>query len=172
MIALAIISLCTVVLLIGYNLCRHGELPHSISAMAYRLPRKQRFLWTLSMWAAVFTLTPITFEVIPDHLEAIPHAFATTMLLITLMPLVKRNMSNGHRALIVAAGIFSQACVIVACPWLLLLWPAAFLYFFLMDVTTNDIPRIFWGKGSIVAELLCYAALYLSAMIKYVMTNG
>lgn len=169
---LAMISMFAVILMIGSNLCRHGELPRSVSSMAYRLPGRQRYLWTLWMWVCVYTLTPALFEAVPDWLEAAPHAFATCMLLITVMPLFKRDMSNGHRALIVAAGVFSQACVAVLCPWILLLWPAAFMTFFMWDIAEGDIPRIFWGKGVLVAEVLCYATLFISIIIKLSLQNG
>jgi len=169
---LAMISAFAVVLMIGHNLCRRGELPRSVSAMAYRLPRRQRYLWTLWMWVCVYTMTPALFEAVPDRLEAVPHAFATCMLLITLMPLVFRDMTNGHRALIVAAGVFSQACVAVLSPWLLLAWPAAFMAFFMWDVAEGDIPRIFWGKGVLVAEVLCYATLLIGIMTKLLLRNG
>lgn len=166
------ISAFAVTLMIGSNLCRHGELPRSVSAMAYRLPRRQRYLWTLWMWVCVYMLTPALFEAVPDRLEAVPHAFATCMTFITLMPLALRDMTNGHRALIVAAGVFSQACVGVLCPWILLLWPAAFMAFFMWDVAEGDIPRIFWGRGVLVAEVLCYATLWISVIIKLSLQNG
>lgn len=171
-IVLAMVSVMAVTVMIGQHLCRHGELPRSVSAMAYRMPRRQRWMWTLWMWVCVYTMTPALFEAVPDHLEAVPHAFATCMALITLMPLVFHGPTNGHRSLIVAAGVFSQACVTILCPWLLLAWPLAFMAFFMWDVAEGDIPRIFWGKGVLVAEVLCYATLIISVTIKLLTQYG
>ena len=171
-VVLAMVSAMAVTMMIGGNLCRHGELPRSVSAMAYRLPRRQRWLWTLAMWVAVYTLTPALFEAVPDTLEAVPHAFATCMALITLTPLVFRDMTNGHRSLIVAAGVLSQACVTILCPWLLVAWPGAFMAFFMWDVAEGDIPRIFWGKGVLVAEVLSYATLFISVMVEILVRYG
>lgn len=171
-IILAMISVFAVAMMIGRHWCMHRELPRSVSAMAYRLPMRRRWKWILWMWLCIYTLTPALFEAVPDRLEAIPHAFATCMLLITLMPLAFRGMTNGHRALIVAAGVFSQACVAVLCPWLLLLWPAAFMAFFMWDVGTGDIPRVFWGRGVLIAEVLCYLALFIGTILKLTMVYG
>lgn len=114
------------------------EVPKSLSSLVYTLPKKCRFVWTAWLLGTTLTLTPALFDVIPEQYEAVAHAFATSMMFVGITPLIKRDMNNGHTVLGIAAGFFSQVCVAVLCPLMLLFWLPVVCIFFSHLLSLND----------------------------------
>lgn len=121
--ALVILSYVIVFLTIMIWSVRMGRLPLTMSDAAY----SRRGIWnrlphTLFLWSATFTLLPALFHVIPEEWYGMAHAYATSMVLAGFIPLVKRGRGMTYNATILAAGVFSQCCVCVICPWMMLVW--------------------------------------------------
>ena len=160
MIVLLIVSILLVALYVGAAIWKERELPDSISSLVYLLPDgKWRWLWTVWIWAATYTLTPALFELMPESLGAVAHAFATSMLFTGAMPLVKRESNRTHNILAISAGVFSQMCVVIICPWWLLLW-TLMVILFLLAMKENGLPQWINQKGLFVTEIVCWLALF------------
>lgn len=73
------------------------------------------------------------------------------------MPLMEGESHKAHNILGVAAGILSQVCVLILCPW----WAAVWLPFGLLVITdkTHDIHSIWYGKTVFLSECACYVSL-------------
>lgn len=174
MIVLLTISVLLVALYVGATIWKHRELPDSVSAMVYYLKKgNSRWIWTVWIWAATFTLTPVLFEAIPENFGIVAHCFATSMLFVGAMPLVKDSSNTAHNILGVSAGIFSQICVVLICPWWLVIWSFMACLIFGAMARFNDsceIPKVFDGKGITIAELSCYIAL-VGVLFTYLLTR-
>ena len=121
--ALVILSYVIVFLTIIIWSVRTGRLPLTMSDAAYsRRGRWKRLPHTLFLWAATFTLLPALFHVIPEEWYGMAHAYATSMVLAGFIPLVKRVRGLTYNVTVLAAGVFSQCCVCVICPLLMLVW--------------------------------------------------
>lgn len=121
--ALVILSYVIVFLTIIIWSVRTGRLPLTMSDAAYsRFGTWKRLPHTLFLWAATFTLLPALFHVIPEEWYGMAHAYATSMVLAGFIPLVKRGRGMTYNVTVLAAGVFSQCCVCVICPLLMLVW--------------------------------------------------
>lgn len=168
MIILLLISILLVALYTGAAIWTHKELPDSVSSMVYYLPKHGKWFWTVWIWAATYTLTPALFEVIPENFGVIAHAFATSVLFVGAMPLVKDESNKAHNVLGISAGIFSQLCVLLICPWCLALWGVmGILMAVCVGVLGKNciIPKFLNGKGVFVAEVICYITIVTSLLI-------
>lgn len=145
------------------------ELPESVSAMVYDLPKAGQWLWIVWLWASTYTLTPALFEVMPEEWGVLAHAFSTSMLFIGAMPLMKDSKNRAHYALSIAAGIFSQLCVlIIDAQWLVtwLLFP--FLLGSIFVQPQGWLAKAVNHKGVLIAEKICYIALIGSLISKLI----
>ena len=170
----ALYSLFSICAYIGYYYLQRGGFPESFMAMAYR--HKRKWLWTLWLWSTTYTLTPALFEVMPDNWHGVAHAYATSMLLLGVIPFVKHEYSGEcNRAfslLGICACLFSQLCVAILCPLVLLMWIPLWIplsaFFFAAFLGYNERPdslNLFNGKGLFLFEVICYFSLYLSVVI-------
>ena len=167
MIWLMIVSILLVVSYVGITIWKRRELPESVSAMVYNLPKPWQWLWIVWLWASTYTLTPALFEVMPEDWGVIAHAFATSMLFIGAMPLMKDSENRAHYALAIAAGIFSQLCVlIIDAQWLATWLVFPFLMASVYVQPQGGIAKAVNGKGVFVAEVVCYIALEGSLIFK------
>ena len=160
--------LVSILLVISYLVAvgyRRGALPDSMGSVAYVLPDGGwRWLWSVWLGASVFTLTPKLFFVMSPIGQMCAHAFATAMLLLVLLPLMKHEGDKGVLALGTVACLFSQICVALINPWWLLVWlfiPALWLDTCMKGAT---VERWYSGKGVLVCELLCYSDLAFSLL--------
>ena len=167
----SVISLCAC---IGYYLRRSGELPESFMSMAYRC--KKKWLWTLWLWSTTFTLTPALFEVMPESWHGVAHAYATSMLLLGVIPFVKHEYkgecNRAFSLLGMCACLFSQLCVAILCPYVLLVWIPLWIPFSTLCLAAllgyNECPdslSLFGGKGLFYFESVCYVSLFASVII-------
>lgn len=116
------LSILLVALYVGAAIWKERELPESISAMVYVLPKQEQWLWTLWIWAITLLLAPTLFDTIGEDFGAVAHCFATSMMFVGAMPLIRNETNKAHNALGIAAGIFSQVCVVIINPWWLMTW--------------------------------------------------
>ena len=164
---LLLLSIVLCAVLVSASCIVNGEVPESLSALVYELPNKWRYVWTGLLIGAILTLMPSLLYVFPDCCDVVVNAFSTSVLLVGVTTLIKREMSRGHIVLGITACFLSQICVAVLCTPLLLMWlPIMCVYLpYLLgykDMEREDIA--FDGKGITVAELLCVGTLYLSVI--------
>lgn len=157
-----LVSMALVALYIGLVCYRKGEIPENMGAVAYLLPDGGwRWLWSVWLWSTVYTLTPKLFVVIPDAGQPCAHAFATAMLLLGILPLLKHEGNKGVYALATVACFFSQVCVALVCPWFLLTW---------LSMPAMLAGRHCWRglekvRQRLVMELSCYVSLAGSLLV-------
>ena len=169
LICLLVISILLVASYVGAATWSEKELPDSISAMVYLLPEKGRWLWIVWIWAATFTLTPILFEVMPDNWQALAHGFATSMLFVGAMPLVRHEANKGHYALAISAGIFSQLCVLIINHVWMLTW-SVLAVISIFTKSSGEFPKWLTSKGVTIIEIVCYVNL-VGAIITHLLKN-
>lgn len=149
-----LISMALVALYIALVYRRRGSLPDSMGTEVYVIPDGGwRWLWSVWMWSTVYTITPKLFHVIPEQGQPCAHAFATAMLLLGILPLLKHEGDRGVFALGLAACFMSQVCVALVCPWWLLMWlslPA-------LAAWRSDL--LAGGRYRLFVELTCYCSL-------------
>lgn len=160
MIILLIISVLVVVLYVGATIWRKKDLPASISSLVYDLPSGWQWVWTIWIWLATYTLTPALFEVMPDSLCVVAHAFATSVLFIGAMPLVKHEGNKAHNVFGVAAGVFSQMCVLLInhC-WLMMWFGFVASVFIVVYRKKKSLNIVLTDYGVFLSESFCWLTL-------------
>lgn len=168
MITLLIISILLVVSFIGTAIWVKRELPESVSAMVYDMPQAGQWFWIVWLWASTFTLIPALFETMPEEWGVIAYAFATSMLFVGAMPLIKDSANRMHYVLAVSGGIFSQLCVVIIYPQWLTAW---LLFPFLLGSIYIQpqgwLAKAVANKGVFIAECICYVSVVGSILIMW-----
>lgn len=169
-IILVLASIVTVFALLVCWTARHGQLPSSVSDLAYNHhKRKRRLLHALWLWVSTFTLTPALFYFIPEEWEGLAHAYATSVVLCGIIPVAVRDRSLFFVVFGLAAGVFSQCCVCVVCPWWLLVWTHLGALVAFAD-RRDTIPSWFVGKGVMVIEFVSWFTITAALLTKLIMT--
>lgn len=154
------ISLALAVLYTGAAILAGNRLPDSVSAMVYVMPKAGRYLWTVWIWAVTLLLCPALFETIGEDFGILAHCFATSMMFVGAMPLVRNESNKAHNVLGIAAGVFSQICVAIIDPNWLFSWA---LFIFLMGSVYVQpqgwLGKAMKGKGIFVAEMSCWISV-------------
>ena len=142
---------------------RRGELPESISAMVYELPEKWQWLWSVWIWAVMFTFAPVLMNALEGSIfQFVGFITLASLVFVGAMPLFDTESHKYHYPLAYAAGIGSQICVLVICPWWILCWIPMVVLILACMAGVNDseeVPRVLNGKGTMIAELTCYVSL-------------
>lgn len=159
MMTLMIISCLMVVLYVGITVWRMRELPDSVSAMVYGLKPKWQWLWIVWMWGVAFTLAPALIAAMPDRWRFVGFLFIGSLVFCGGMPLTANEPNRGHYAFAIAAGIFSQLCVLILCPWWLMVWLGYVPLFIDSYIAPLYVTRWYDNKGVTVAEALCWVSL-------------
>jgi len=161
-----LISCLLVILYVGVTIWRHQQLPESISSMVYNLPKPWQWVWTVWMWAVTFTMAPAFIEAMPDTFRFLAFLTIACLLFVGAMPLVKNERNTLHNALGIAAGVFSQVCVVIMYfDWI------AFWGFFLFFAGSSYIQPEGWlgrtvdGKNVCLSELCCFITVIGAIMI-------
>ena len=170
MTTLLIISILLVVSFVGTAIWRKRELPESISALVYTLPDGGwRYLWTVWIWASTFTLTPSLFEITPENWQFVGFFFIGCLLFVAAMPLVRKSRNKAHEILAIAAGIFSQLCVGIICPWFFLMWVVfAIIPFFDKKWYMPGLPMWMIRSRLFLVEAVCAITLYGSVITRLI----
>ena len=169
-IILTLLSFVAVFALLVCWTARDRRLPATVSDMAYKhSDRIMRLRYTLWLWASTFTLTPALFHLIPEEWEGLAHAYATSVVLCGLMPLLLRQRNLTFAVFGMSAGVFSQCCVVVVCPWWLLLWTHLGALVAFAD-RHDTVPSWFIGKGVLVVEFVCWFTVASAILTRLIMT--
>lgn len=157
-----ILSILLVVLYVGATIWRKRELPESVSAMVFDLRKAWRWLWQAWLAAVMFLFAPMLFEIIPEEWGAVAHAFCTSLLFIAVLPLVRSEPNRPHYVLSVVAGVTSQMCVLLICPWWLFVWAVMVSLCGWCLASQHGYCKMVHclsGKGIFVIEVLCWLSL-------------
>ena len=157
MVTLIILSIILVVLYVGITIYHTHSIPDSVSAMVYALPTAGRYLWTVWIWAVSMLLMPALMERLGSYWQFLGFLWCASMAFCGALPLIKGEQNTIHNALGIAAGVFSQACVLVLCPWWLFAW--VILFVFVLSDKFRDLSSRWYGKSCLVAEGICYISL-------------
>ena len=164
MTALVIISLLLAVAFVVLVVWSNRELPDSISALVYSLPKGQQWLWTLWLWAASLLVCIPLIDALPDAWRFLSFLTLAYLGFTGAMPIIYEQQRTAHNILGTSAGILSQLCVAIISPWWLLLW-----LLFAGMVAARAFPDVAWcdrltrytlGKEVFVAEAICALAVY------------
>lgn len=143
---LTISSFLLTILALGVAIGRMGELPESISAMVYDIPK--RYQWTWSAWLLLvggLTMIPMTDVLAEKGLELFGFLTMAPLCFVAVMPLTNKDTVRTHYVLSILAVVMSQVCVAIVNPWCLALWGLMILY--------KLVPRILLEEG------ICYAGV-------------
>lgn len=164
MVTLIIISLILVVLFVGATIYHTHSIPDSVSAMVYALPTSGRYIWTMWIWAVSMLLVPSLMESLGSYWQFLGFLWCASMAFCGALPLVKGEPNTIHNALGIAAGVLSQACVLVLCPWWLCV--LLLLSWFVLTDKVRDLTSIWYGKTCFLAESVCYVSM-VGAILTY-----
>ena len=166
------ISILLVVLYVGAAIWKENEIPASVSAMVWILPKGNwRWLWTVWLWAVALTVTPPLIEVMPDYIRSIGFLFGALLLFTGAFPLFDTEHVAYHNILGVVSGIISQICVVFVSPWWLLLWSLMFVLVVGSMAAFNDkeeMPQMLTGKGVFISEAICWMTLNGAILTEYI----
>lgn len=160
MITLIIISILLVALYVGAAIWTRRELPDSISAMVYLLP-KGDYMWLWSIWliaVSLLTFPPVIGILDADGKGVLGFLPMVCLAFVAVWPLFDTDHKVWHYVLGFLAGVFSQVCVVYICPWWLLLWLVMVAMAVYAYVVT-EYPAWLRGKGIFVAECICYMSV-------------
>lgn len=153
-----IVSILLVALYVGATIWKHKELPESISAMVYNLPKQGQWLWTVWLAMSDIFAAPAVFESLPETFQFLGFFFTGSLLFVSAMPLVRHSRNKPHEILAILAGIFSQACVLFICWWWILTW---FIFIIiLVCVKKWGVPIWMTQSGVFILEIQCVLPLY------------
>lgn len=162
MITLTITSFLLAVLYTGIATWRKKQLPESISALVYELPRQWQWVWIVWMWAVSFTACIPLIDVLGEGLDVLGFITIAALVWCGGMPIYMKDSEHEHTVIAIGAGIASQACVLFICPWWLFAW---LLYGWMcldafIIVNACEQKRWYEEKGVLVAECICALTLY------------
>ena len=160
MMTMLFISLALAVLYTGAAILAGNRLPDSVSAMVYVMPKAGRYLWTVWIWAVTLLLCPALFETIGEDFGVLAHCFATSMMFVGAMPLVRNESNKAHNVLGVAAGVFSQLCVLLInhC-WLIMWFGFVASVFFVVYRKNKSLNIVLTDYGVFLSESFCWLTL-------------
>lgn len=132
----------------------HWRIPDSISALVFSVPRQWQSVW--SAWLGIISLflAPQLFAEIGDW-WLLAFIFVVCLLWVAGMPLACPRSKMEHYIFAVIAGILSQVCVAIICPWWLALWAVA-LALYVWQYKKYELD----GKGVFLSEVVCAMTLY------------
>ena len=160
MIAITLISAALAV--VGMAVMLKGNIPDSVSGLVYNLSATKQWWWSVWLSAVAITVMVPLMVALGDWAWL---GWLTSVCLIgaAVTPVIRSDTRRMHNICGVAAGILSQLCVVVLCPWWLMCW---FVFVPLMAGSmaafndSEDLPVVCAGKGVLVAECICAVSLY------------
>ena len=157
---LTLISLLLAV--VGMVVMLRGGVPDSVSGLVYNLSDTKQWWWSVWLSAVAFTVMVPLMVALGDSTWL---GLLTSVCLIgaAVTPVIRKDTRRLHNICGVAAGVLSQFCVMVLCPWWLLCW---FIYVPLIAGSmaafndSEEMPVVCDGKGVLVSECICAISLY------------
>lgn len=164
MMVLTIISLCIAVG--GMVLMSRGGVPDSVSGMVYNLPVRRRWLWSGWLVAVALTMMVPLMSALGD-VAWLGWLTVVCLLGAAVTPVFNSDTRTMHNICGVAAGVLSQICVMVLCPWWMLVW---LIWIPLIAGTmgayndAEEMPQVLDWYGVLAAEVMCAVSLYGSLL--------
>ncbi len=171
MTALLIVSILLVALYVGATIWRKRELPESVSAMVYELPKGGwQWAWTVWLWiVAIFTLAPAIEILDKSNYGFVGFLTMGLMVFVGAWPLFQSETRTWHYVGGCLAGLMSQVCTCLICPMWLLLW-LLMVVISLYSMKADTFPWWLEKKGVFISEAVCYLSL-MGAMFTHLLMN-
>ena len=153
-----VLSFLLAVALPAIAIWKTRDIPVSISSLVYLFDGNRKWLWSLWLGIVAFTLAPSLIESMPETWKFMGFLTLLSLVLTAAMPLFDKEHERWHHAFGIAAGVLSQICVLLICPWWLLAWvlfPAALWLYYRKDAKYK-----FLLCYAFIAECLCALAQY------------
>ena len=157
------------VLLTAYTVAMcivNRQIPHSLSASVFFLPKKGAWLWTAVIAAVVFALAPVLIDT-AQRAQFLAFFACAGLLFVAGCPLVKDKSDMAYRVHLAAAVVCAVSAMgLVACnrPMLLLLWlPWVGVFIWKTKGGSTWPTQVFWG------EMMCFLIAFIYA---YLMAVG
>lgn len=158
LIAIALLAAYTVTLCVV-----NKEIPSSLSASVFYLPKTGQWLWTAVIVAVVFLVAPTLISKASDNTQFLAFIACAGLLFVGGAPLIKDKTDMAyhiHMAGAIACAVASQSLVAFNAPWLLLLWA-----FWIGDAIYTRAHHNQWRTAVFWAEMTCFTDTFIFAMI-------
>ena len=162
-----------IIILLGYTiaLCwKGGGVPSSLSASVFDLPKGQRWIWTVVLYAVCFcVLVPfgwhgVSFlDKVSENTQFLAFIAIAALAFVGAAPLVADKTDLAYKVHCVAAvvcAVCSQLVLVFNQPWLLMAWVPWVVAFIWI---TKDAPQ--WRTATFWAEMVCFANTFTFCMI-------
>jgi len=160
MMTLALVSLLLAI--IGMAVMLRGGVPDSVSGLVYNLSDTKQWWWSVWLSAVAITVMVPLMSAL-DYWAGFGWFTVCCLIGAAVTPVIRSDTRRMHNVCGIAAGILSQLCVLVLCPWWLLAW-MVFVPLMAGSMAafndSEDLPVVCAGKGVLVAECICAVSLY------------
>lgn len=162
-----------IIILLGYTiaLCwKGGGVPSSLSASVFDLPKGQRWIWTVVLYAVCFcVLVPfgsggVSFlDKVSENTQFLAFIAIAALAFVGAAPLVADKTDLAYKVHCVAAvvcAVCSQLVLVFNQPWLLFCWfpfVVAFVYMWAAHFAWRT--KTFW------AEMVCFGSTFIFCLI-------
>ena len=153
LIAIALLATYTITLCVV-----NKEIPSSLSASVFYLPKMGQWLWTAVIVAVVFLVAPTFIEKASPSTQFLAFIACAGLLFVGGAPLVKDKTDMAykiHMAGAIACAVASQAVIAFNQPWLLLLWA-----FWIGDAIYTRAHHNQWRTAVFWAEMTCFVVTF------------
>ena len=158
LIAIALLATYTVTLCVV-----NKEIPSSLSASVFYLPRTGQWLWTAVIVAVVFLVAPTLISKASDNTQFLAFIACAGLLFVGGAPLAKDKTDMAyhvHMAGAIACAVASQILLAFNAPWLLLLWA-----FWISDAIYTRAHHNQWRTAVFWAEMTCFCDIFIFCII-------
>lgn len=161
-----LISILLVVLYTSTAIGIKRELPVSISSMVYTISSNiWRYIWQIWLALSTICLTPKLFECTENSsFQFIAFLTVACLIFVSALPLIEKDKNTIHNVLGITGGILSQICVLIICPWWLILWPIILFAYYKLH-NKDFYKKYIEGKEVFVSEVICYLTLVGSLIL-------
>ena len=132
-----------IIILLGYTIAiciKGGGVPSSLSASVFNLPKNQRWIWTVVLYAVVFLCVPTYLDKVGENTQFLAFIAIAALAFVGAAPLVADKTDLAYKVHCVAAvvcAVCSQLVLVFNQPWLLVCWvPFVFAFVWI----TKDHP--------------------------------
>lgn len=161
---LIILSGIITLLYIIISIIINKKIPESISSMVYIFSYEWKYIWTIWLWTISMLLLPSLIDKLGNYWQFLGFLWGISTIFCGALPLIKGEQNQLHNIFGIAAGILSQACVLVLCPWWYICW--FIMLIFVMTDKFKDSTSILYDKSCFIAEVICYISLVGSLLSK------
>ena len=157
-ISLVILTAYTILMCVNNH-----QVPDSLSASVFFLPRPGAWLWTAVIASVVFTLAPVIISTAREGFQFLAFLACAGLLFVAGCPLVKDKGDMAYRvhcASAVVCAVSAMTLVALSCPWLMLGWlPWLAMFLWLTRRHRDWRTQIFWAE--MTCFLITYAYVYI-----------